>query len=198
MTIVQLRRTAAVLMTMFVLACVAASAQNMATAIGPGTYAAVGGEVSFSQADYGRRYLGGGTAYMDLNPTWRYGFEAEARYLRIHTDEDVTETNFLVGPRVMVRPGPFRPYGKFLVGAGKISLPFHYAQGTFFTYAPGAGVDYIAGDRLTIRVIDFEYQLWTDFGPYGQLHTYGLSTGFSVRLNPREHFPKNASRARWH
>ena len=98
----------------------------------------------------------------------------------------------------MLKPGPMRPYVKFLVGAGKITLPAGYAQGTFFTYAPGGGVDYIAGDRLTIRVVDFEYQLWPGFSSYGELRPYGISSGISIRLNPAEHYPKNANRSRWH
>jgi hypothetical protein len=180
------------------LLCQTASAQDIATAKGPGSYVAVGGEVSAFQADYGQRVIGGGLLFADVNPNWRIGFEGEARYLRLHTFEDVTETNYFVGPRIMLRPGPLRPYVKFLVGAGKITLPLHYAQGTFLSYAPGGGVDYIAGDRLTVRLIDFEYQLWPGFSSYGELRPYGISSGISIRLNPAEHYPKNAHRARWH
>lgn len=173
-------------------------AQNIATAKGPGSYIAIGGEVSAFQADYGRRVIYGGALFAEVNPTWRYGLEGEARYLRLHSFESVTETNYFVGPRVMLKPGPIRPFIKFLVGAGKITFPAGYAQGTFFTYAPGGGVDYIAGDRLSIRLIDFEYQLWPSFSSYGELRPYGISAGMSIRLNPVEHYPKDASRSRWH
>jgi hypothetical protein len=172
-------------------------AQAIPTAKGPDSYLAFGGAVTAFQADYGRRVLGGGTVFADMNMTWRYGFESEARYLRIHTDEDVTETDYLVGPRVMFRPGRFRPYAKFLVGAGRMTFPFHYADGTFFTYAPGGGMDWILGDRVTFRVVDFEYQMWTGFATYGELRPYGLSTGISWRVNPREHLVKTAERWRW-
>jgi hypothetical protein len=175
----------------------AAEAQNIPTAEGPGSYVAVGGELSAFQADYGQRVIYGGALYAEVNPTWRYGFEAEARYLRFHTFEGVTETNYLVGPRVMLKPGPIRPYVKFLVGAGKITLPVGYAQGTFLTYAPGGGVDYIANDRVTVRLLDFEYQVWPDFSSYGSLHPYGISAGISFRLNPVEHIPRSADRSRW-
>ena len=174
-----------------------AAAQNFATAKGPGSYIAFGGAVTAFQADYGHRVLGGGTLFADVNPTWRYGFEGEARYLRLNTDEGVTETDYLAGPRVMYKPGPFRPYVKFLVGAGRITFPFHYATGTFFTYAPGAGLDYIVGDRMTVRVVDFEYQMWPTFASYGELRPYGLSAGISWRVNPQEHLVKNANRWRW-
>jgi opacity protein-like surface antigen len=192
-----IRFKVAILIALQVL-CNHARAQNIPTAIGPGSYVAVGGEVSAFQADYGQRVLGGGVLFVDVNPTWRIGFEGEARYLRFNTLEDVTESNYLVGPRVMLKPGPFRPYVKFLVGAGKITLPFHYADGTFLSYAPGAGLDYLVNDRVTVRVIDFEYQFWPDFASYGELRPYGVSAGISFRLNPVEHIPKNARRARWH
>jgi opacity protein-like surface antigen len=172
-------------------------AQNIPTAKGPGSYVAVGGELSAFQADYGQRVIYGGVLFADVNPTWRIGFEAEARYLRFNTFENVTETNYFAGPRVMLWPGPLRPYVKFLVGAGKITLPVHYAEGTFLAYAPGAGVDYILNDRWTVRVIDLEYQVWPNFSSYGELHPYGISTGISFHLNPAEHIPKSADRSRW-
>jgi len=161
-------------------------AQDRPTVSGPGGYVAVGGGASVFQADYGQRDLGGAMLYADANLTWRYGLEAEARYLNHHTDEDVTETNYFIGPRAVVRPrfvpSPIQPYVKLLVGAGKIQFPFDYAQGTFFTLAPGAGLDIALGSRLKIRVIDFEYQSWTSFN-YGPMHPYGLSAGLSFRLN---------------
>jgi opacity protein-like surface antigen len=175
----------------------AGHAQNIPTAKGPGTYVAIGGELSAFQADYGQRVLGGGVVFADLNPTWRIGLEGEARYLRFHTSENVTETNYLAGPRVILKPGRLRPYVKFLIGAGKITLPFHYAQGTFLSYAPGAGADYLLTDRLSVRLIDVEYQVWPDFSSYGQLHPYGVSAGISFRLNPEEHLPASAHRSRW-
>jgi hypothetical protein len=175
----------------------AGRAQNIPTAKGPGSYLAVGGEVSAFQVDYGQRVLGGAVLFADVNPTWRIGFEAEARYLRFNQSEDVTETTYLAGPRVMLKPGPLRPYVKFLVGVGNINLPFHDAHGSFLCYAPAAGVDYIVNDRVTVRLIDFEYQVWPDFSPYGELHPYGLSAGISFRLNPVMHVPSTAYRSRW-
>ena len=162
--------------------------QALPTATGPGSYIAVGGGASFFQADYGQRYLGGLNTYADINPTWRYGLEAEARFLRYHSFEDVTETNYFIGPRVALRMGPLRPYVKFLVGDGKIVLPFRYAQGNFFSYAPGGGLEYMLGDRIAIRAIDVEYQLWPSF-PFGELHPYGVSAGISFRLNPVSRYP---------
>ncbi len=161
-------------------------AHGAATAIG--TYAAVGGGITIFQDDYGKRLLGGGVLYTDLNPTWRYGLEGEIRYLRVHSAEQVTETNYLAGIRVALRPWGVQPYAKLLVGAGRISLPFDYASGTYFTYAPGGGVDYTLSDRLSVRLFDFEYQLWPDFS-YGSLRPYGVSAGLRLRLNNVETIP---------
>ena len=179
-------------------ACGAAIGQAIPTAKGPDSFTAIGGGVAMFESDYGQRLLGGALVYTDINPEWRVGFEGEARYLRIHADEDVTETNYFVGPRYVWRVWGFRPYAKFLVGAQKMTFPFHYAQGTFFTYAPGGGFEYAPGDRVILRVVDFEYQVTPAFASFGQLRPYGLSAGISWRLNARQHFPKNAERRRWH
>lgn len=169
--------------------------QAQAAASGPGSYLAVGGTGSIFQEDYGKQHIVGPGAFLDVNPTWRYGVEAEARFLRYNTDEQVTEDNYLIGPRVAIRPGPLRPYVKFMVGAGHIVLPFNYAAGTFFTMAPGGGVEYLVGDRLAVRIVDFEYQMWQKF-PFGELRPYGLSAGISFRINGLSRYPKYARRFR--
>jgi hypothetical protein len=164
-------------------------AQAQSTASGPGSFVTAGVGVSAYQADYGQHILAGGWVFVDVHPTWRYGLEAEARVLNKHTDEDVTESMYLVGPHVYVRPGRIRPYAKFLIGAGKITLPFKYAEGTFLAYAPGVGVDYMVSDRLSLRLLDVEYQGWPQF-TFGNLHPYGVSAGISFRLNGLQRFPK--------
>lgn len=158
--------------------------QALPTATGPGSNVSLGGTFSVYQADYGKQYLGGASIYTDIHPHWRYGVEAEARWLRLNQSEEVFESSYLVGPRVIVSPRSiaFEPYVKLLVGAGRISLPFHYAKGGFFAYAPGGGIDYSIGNYMKLRVIDFEYQRWPDF-PYGSLRPYGISFGVSFRLN---------------
>ena len=189
---------------LFVLAGIAAlaprglRAQALPAASGPGGYVAVGGGASIFQFDYGQRKLGGLMVYADVNPVWRYGLEGEVRSLRFNTNEDVTETTYLAGPRVAIFPGPLQPYVKLLAGTGHYDLPFHFAEGNFFTYAPGAGLDLSISDTIAVRLIDFEYQVTNKFqaspnGPYSQPVNYGISAGISIRLTPVRHFPKS-----WH
>jgi hypothetical protein len=172
-----------------------ARGQALSTAGGPGSYLAVGGGVSAFQEDYGQQVIGGAMAFVDMNPTWRYGLEGEARWLNYHTNEQVTEANYLGGVRVMLwKPrSRLQPYGKFLVGVGHINFPFNYATGNYLAMAPGVGVDIHVNDRWSVRAADFEYQLWPQF-TYGQLKPYGVSAGLRYRINGVDQFPKSAKR----
>jgi hypothetical protein len=165
-------------------------AQAQPTASGPGSFVSIGGGYSAMQADYDPRILGAAFAFVDVHPTWRYGLEGEARYLRFNTDEDVKETTYLGGVHVYLRPQKFRPYVKFLAGVGRVDFPFHYATGNYLALAPGTGVDYVVNDRITLRAVDFEYQDWPKF-TYGTLHPYGVSAGISIRLNPVRRYPRH-------
>ena len=166
-----------------------AGAQALPTASGPGSYVSMGGGYSIVRSDYGKRSLGGGFVFTDVHPHWRYGLEGEARYLRMHTDEQVTQTTYLGGLHVYLRPDSFRPYLKLLAGVGRLEFPFNYGAGTYLVVAPGAGVDCLISDRLAMRVIDFEYQDWPQF-TFGSLRPYAVSSGIIFRLNAVRRFPK--------
>lgn len=172
---------------------VRAHAQALATATGPGSSVVVGGGLSGFQTDYGHNRIAGGFAFVDVNPHWRWGFEGESRFLRWHADEQVTESTYVGGFRLNIWPTPrhWSPYAKVLVGAGEITLPYSYAHGGFLTYAAGAGLDIALGDRIAARVVDFECQRWRQFS-YGALSPYGVSAGFSFRLNGVSRYPKGA------
>jgi opacity protein-like surface antigen len=179
---------------MIALLAVAACSRNVCAqatpaASGPGSYVSAGVGFSSYQADYGQRWIDGGVAFVDVHPTWRYGIEGEARMLNYHTAEGVKESAYLVGPIIYLRPHRFRPYAKFLIGAGKIDFPFGYGQGTFLAYAPGAGIDYILSDRISVRAIDLEYQQWPQF-TFGALHPYGVSAGIVIRLTKLSRYPR--------
>lgn len=159
-----------------------AGAQAVPTATGPGSRLSLGIAGSGFQADYGKRYIGGGAVYVDTNITPHLGLEAEARTLRYHEEAGIRQTTYLVGPRITLPQHAFAPYAKLLVGVGQFHFPYGYADGRYFVIAPGAGIDYpLRGSGIKLRLIDFEYQDWPQF-TYGQLHPYGISAGISIRL----------------
>ncbi len=168
----------------------AACAQAHPAASGPGSNITVGGGFSAVQSDYGKDKLGGGFAYVDVHPQWRFGLEGEARYLRYHTNQGVHETTYLGGAHVYLRPENFRPYVKVLARVGRLDFPFGYGTGTYLVIAPGAGFDLQVSDRIAIRAIDFEYQDWPQF-TYGALNPYGISMGISFRVNGLHRYPRH-------
>jgi hypothetical protein len=163
--------------------------QSMTTASGPGMSVAVGGGATAMQADYGDRVLAGGLVYVDANISPRLGAEAEAKFLRLHSSEDVTEDTYLVGIRYALPDRRLQPYAKALVGLGKMEFPFHYASGSYLVVAGGGGVDYHLPGCWTLRMVDVEFQDWPQFS-YGTLHPYGVSAGLSYRITGIELFPK--------
>jgi len=157
-------------------------AQAIAAANGPGSYVAVGATGSAYQSDYGQHQIVGGALFLDANLYRRIGIEAEARYLRIHSDEDISQASYLIGPKISTHTRNLRPYAKLLIGRGQFNFPFNYAEGSYFVVAPGAGLDWRIGEgRISVRIIDIEYQDWLFF-TFGSLHPYGASTGLSIRV----------------
>jgi hypothetical protein len=168
----------------------AARAQALPTATGAGAFTALGVGISGFPSDYDGRNLGGFLAYAEIQPEWHFGFEAEARKLIVNTDESVDQANYLFGVRTAVNPGGIHPYVKFLAGATTITAPFHYGKGTFFTYAPGAGVEAGLGP-LRWRVIDVEYQMTPNFIG-SSVRNFGISTGVSIRITRPSRLPDGA------
>jgi hypothetical protein len=181
-----MRKTLAVLSLTLLIAALAGplapacQAQATYAGTGPGSYIDLGVTASgFESGQYGNTRLAGGTLFLDANLYRRIGVEAEARSLKYNSTEGLHETNYLVGPKISAMGHTLRPYAKFLVGRGDFRFPFGYAYGKYFMMAPGAGLDWhIKYSRLTIRVVDFEYQVWPDF-TFGAIHPYGVSTGIS-------------------
>jgi hypothetical protein len=145
----------------------------------------VGGTFSDFQADYGSTRITGPAVYADANLDWRYGLEAEARrmnYPSMHFPDFVErQSTLLAGPRWSFRPKGFVPYVKFLVGGGRFDFPYGFGSGSYFVAAPGAGVDLRLGERVRVRLVDFEYQMWPSF-TFGPIHPYGVSAGISFQV----------------
>ena len=160
----------------------AAKAQEIYAAKGPGSYVSVGATFSGFDSAYGQQHLGGATVFVDANLYRRFGVEAEARTLNLHTQESLRQSTYLLGPRFSSHGGLIRPYVALLAGRGTMRFPFDYAQGSYFVVQPGTGLDVQAGhSRVTVRVFDFEYQYWQGF-TFGPMHPYGISSGISVRV----------------
>jgi hypothetical protein len=181
-----LNRRLAALLLLGALTCAARlRAQEMPTEVKPGAYINLGGAYSQYQIDYGKHVLGGVTAYSDVNVTERYGAEVEYRWLTLNQAANVHATSFLAGPRFSIMDiHGVTPYVKVLAGVAHFNFAYNSANGRYFVVAPGAGLDVRLPRRLTLRLIDFEYQDWPQF-TYGDLHPYGVSIGLSYRIfNP--------------
>jgi len=179
---------AAALLLIAIFACAGgAAAQEIPTEVRPGAFIAAGATFSDYQIDYGQNKLSGPSVFVDVHLTTHYGVEGEARWLVLNQAQNVHATTWLVGPRATFDPSVLHgvtPYVKLLVGDAHFNFPYNYATGEYFVLAPGAGVDLPIGHRLTIRLIDVEYQSWPQF-TFGGLHPYGASIGLSYRILPR-------------
>jgi len=151
-----------------------------------------GGMGSVFQPDYAggglpqsspQRLFGAGI-YVDLKMTRWIQLEGEARWLRGNALVDITEDNYLIGPRVPIhefkRLG-ITPYGKALVGLGRMNFEYNQAYGRFTDLALGGGVDLKLTKRISVRPFDFEYQLWPNW-INGTLKPYGASAGIAYKI----------------
>lgn len=151
-----------------------------------------GGMGSVFQPDYAggglpqsspQRLFGAGI-YVDLKVTRWIQLEGEARWLRGNAFVDITEDNYLIGPRVPIhefkRLG-ITPYGKALVGLGRMNFEYNQAYGRFTDLALGGGVDLKLTKRISVRPFDFEYQLWPNW-INGTLKPYGASAGIAYKI----------------
>ena len=91
---------------------------------------------------------------------------------------------YLIG-ELYRRLGNFREarnyYGKALFGWGKMNFQYNFAYGRFADIALGGGVDYDLSKRISVRVADFEYQLWPNW-VNGTLKPYGGSIGVAYKI----------------
>ncbi|HEY4782516.1 MAG TPA: outer membrane beta-barrel protein [Chthoniobacterales bacterium] len=161
--------------------CRRISAQALPTATAPGAYISVGTTYSIFESGYGQQKVQGPGVYVDINPIRAVGIEAEGRWLKQSQSPSMSESTYLVGPRVQLRRGSYTPYVKTLVGLNYFGFPYDTARGRYFAIAPGAGVDLMLGNDLKIRLIDVEYQQLPQF-TFGTISPYGISFGVSYRV----------------
>ena len=171
---------------------VPARAQVVPSAFGPADSLWAGGEYSNVSASFpyqsGQRLEGAG-AFADFHLKSRISLEGDARFLTFGGFEGSTEKSYLAGPRVFLfARGRFRPYGKLLIGVGKIHYPFAVGNASYLALAPGAGTEYRAGGRWILR-IEYEYQDWLDSPGYANepdhpLTPNGFHVGIAYRIFP--------------
>lgn len=162
--------------------CPVAFSQVKESAETGGIALSVGGSLGGYYVGYGQRKMAGPAAFIDLGSRAPLGFEAEARWLNLNETASVHDETYLAGPRYSFKEfAGLRPYAKLLIGDGEFSFPYHLAHGSYFVIAPGAGIEYRVSNRLYWRVVDFEYQHWSEF-TYGSLPTYGVSSGLRVHI----------------
>lgn len=152
-----------------------------------------GGLGSVFQPDYGgggfpgsspSRLYGFG-AYVDVEFTRWIQVEGEARWLRFNSFINITEDNYLIGPRVPIHHFKLlraTPYGKVLFGMGKMNFDYNEAYGHFTDIAYGGGVDLQVNKRLSVRAIDFEYQQWPNWINDSSIKPYGFSVGVGYKI----------------
>ncbi len=142
----------------------------------------VGGTVSGFAPDYVPNKLIGAGAYVDVNIFHGIGVEAEGRWQRFNSYQNITQDNYLIGPRVKVLSfWKARPYVKVLGGFSTMNFEQNVASGRFSTLAGGGGIDLQLTRRITIRAVDAEYQWWPKFLG-GNLKPYGVSVGVGYRV----------------
>lgn len=144
------------------------------------------------QQEGDRKMLGIG-GFVDADTSGHYGVEAEGRWVEFHQREGVHAETYSIGGRYhFVLGRRWQPYGKGLVGFGNFTYPYGYAQGTRdLVITAGGGVDFRWTRRITLRVVDFEYQDWPEFAytststgktVTGNLTSLNGSIGFKVRI----------------
>jgi hypothetical protein len=115
-------------------------------------------------------------AYVDMHFTRWVQLEAEGRWLHYNQYLGINENSYLIGPRIPIHDfHGWTPYGKALFGMGSGS----FLSGSTGVIAFGGGVDYRLTRKLTVRVLDLEYQRWS---VKPTLWPYGGSAGISYRV----------------
>jgi len=150
----------------------------------------VGAEFSNMSASFpyqsSQRLFGIGV-FADFKWNGHVGLEGDARFLRFGGFENSTESSYLVGPKAyFLTRGRFQPYGKLLVGEGKIHYPFAIGDASYFALAPGVGSGYRLSRRWMLRA-EYEYQTWLDSPGYAnepkhELRPNGFHFGVAYRV----------------
>jgi hypothetical protein len=166
----------------------AAQAQVVPSADRGGLTLSAGGTLSAYHLGYGEQKLLGTSLFVEADGRQHIGVEGEARWLKFHWKSgengpavDELAATYLIGPRYSIYNGRFQPYLKGLAGAGHFNFPYNLGRDDCLVIALGGGFDYRLTRRIRWRAVDFEYQSWPQFH-YGQMSSYGASTGLRIKI----------------
>lgn len=168
----------------------AAAAQTAPASIRPGFSIYAGGIVSGFKPHPGSsdilpgfpdgNMIGLG-AFVDFDSRRWWGIEGEARWLPFRGSNRITESTFLAGPRVFYSFGRFKVTGKALYGQAIFDFPPGYGNELDPALEVGGGVDYRLTHKLTVRLIEADYQKWFNFQNTG-ITPVGVSIGVAYKL----------------
>jgi hypothetical protein len=151
-----------------------------------------GAFVSGFQSDYQGNFvpfaapnlLIGPGAYVDIRLSRWVQAEAEGRWLNYNQYIGISQSNYLLGPRLPIEKLHFwraTPYVKVLAGIAHMNFEYGEATGRFTDIAYGAGLDVKLNRRISIRAADFEYQEWPRW-LNTSLYPYGVSVGVGYKI----------------
>jgi hypothetical protein len=148
-----------------------------------GPYCSVNGVGDYYPvAQASSKKLFGVGAYVDVKLTRWVQLEAEGRWLRFNQFNQVSQDNYLIGPRLPVyHMGKATAYAKALGGYSKMTFDPFGDYGKFTALALGGGVDLKLTKRLSLRAVDVEYQYWPQWGNT-TLSPYGVSAGIGYKI----------------
>lgn len=159
-----------------------ARAQVAESALGGNQTVSAGILGTYLHTNYGDRKLLGVGIFVDADLNRHYSLEGEGSWMRWHQRDNVHIDTYLAGPRYQFSYiHRFQPYAKFLIGDGEFNFPYNYGHGSYFVMSPGGGIDYRLTPRVSLRAVNFEYQIWPGF-TFGTLDNYSVSTGIRFRI----------------
>jgi hypothetical protein len=121
-------------------------------------------------------------AYVDVKLTRWVQVEAEGRWMRFNQYANIYQDNYLIGPRIpLFRFWRATVYGKALGGFSNMNFDNFGDHGRFTAIAVGGGTDVKLTKRLSLRLVDFEYQYWPSWGN-STISPYGGSVGVGYRI----------------
>jgi hypothetical protein len=130
-------------------------------------------------------------AYVDVKYNRWIQIEAEGRWLRFNQYQNISQDNYLIGPRVPIhRFWKAQIYGKALWGKGKMTFPPNFLNPTtllpagrvgYTDLAFGGGADIKLSRRFSLRLPDLEYQYWPKWSN-ASLKPYGASVGIGYKI----------------